>query len=165
MKAKELMTREIASCAPDTRLNDVVRIMWERDCGFVPVVDPASKEISGVVTDRDACMAAYTKGKALSDLIARDAMATKVWTCNHQDDLSAVHEAMRKHQIRRMVVVDDSGKPVGVLSLNDLALNAQKKGRGDAIEVASTLGKICKHRAQSRGRRGGRREAAAGEGM
>lgn len=146
MKVQEIMSCDVAFCTPDTSLQEAARAMWDRDCGFVPVIDPVSQQVCGVLTDRDACMAAYTTGKKLADLKAKDAMATEVQTCKQKDDVATVHEAMRRHQIRRMVVVDGSGKPMGVVSLNDLALNAQKQGRDEALAVSTTLGEICKHR-------------------
>lgn len=149
MKVQDIMTRDVASCAPDTSLHQVAATMWDRDCGFVPVVDPASNKVCGVVTDRDACMAAYTTGRSLSELKAGDAMAPKVKTCKQRDDLAEVHKAMRKNQIRRMAVVDSAGKLVGVVSLNDLAIHAEKNGRDEAVAVATTLAEICQHRSMA----------------
>jgi CBS domain-containing protein len=146
MEVQDLMTRDVATCMPDTTLRDVAHMMWNRDCGFVPVVDPESGQLCGVLTDRDACLAAFTKGKPPDELKAGDAMVTAVHACHQGDDLHLVHEAMRQHKIRRMVVVDAAGKPVGIVSLHDLALNARKQGREEALEVMATLGEICQPR-------------------
>jgi CBS domain-containing protein len=59
VKVEQIMTKAVSSCGPDDTLNDAARIMWERDCGFVPIVEGgASRRVEGIVTDRDICMAA-----------------------------------------------------------------------------------------------------------
>jgi len=79
MKAEKIMTREVASCRPDDTLNDAARIMWERDCGFVPVTaEDSGGRVVGIVTDRDLCMAAYTRGQRLADIRVGEVMSTGV---------------------------------------------------------------------------------------
>ena len=66
MKVEQLMTKSVATCGPDKSADDAARIMWERDCGFVPITESTSNpRVIGVVTDRDLCMAAYTRGRPL----------------------------------------------------------------------------------------------------
>jgi CBS domain-containing protein len=125
------------------------QIMWEHDCGVVPVVD-AERRVVGIVTDRDLCMAAYTKGLALARMRVVDAMQAPVFCCREEDLPDAIHEAMRTHQVRRIPVVDDSRRLVGMVSLNDLALDADA-AEGAArtrriTEVAETLAAISRHR-------------------
>jgi CBS domain-containing protein len=148
MKAKDLMTRDVAACRPDEPMAAAARIMWEHDCGVVPVLD--GQKVVGVVTDRDLCMAAFTRNRPLSGMAVRDAMAKRVFSCHEGDDEAKVHAAMREHQVRRLPVVDDEGRLLGIVSLNNLALRSAA-AKGSAAEkglreVARTLIDISRHR-------------------
>lgn len=149
MKARDLMTPDVLTCRPDEPMAAAARIMWERDCGIVPVVDALGRPI-GVVTDRDLCMASFTRNEALSRMPVRDAMAKEVFACREDDEESAIHDAMREHRVRRIAVVDKAGRLRGVVSLNDLVLHAVRKGdttdtrRGR--EVVRTVTEISRHR-------------------
>jgi CBS domain-containing protein len=147
MKIKELMTRDVATCAPDDSLAEPARIMWERDCGFVPVMNQA-RQLVGVITDRDVCMAAYTQGKSLSQIPVTAAMATKVYTCREDDDVPAVHATMRRYQVHRVPVVDRAGRLAGVVSLSDVARKiAKAPNAATKADIADTLAEICRPRA------------------
>ena len=148
MKAKDLMTREAATCRPEDPMVAAARIMWERDCGIVPVVDADERPV-GVVTDRDLCMASFTRNEPLSRMPVRDAMAKEIFTCRVDDDEAAVHDTMRRHQVRRLPVVDDEGRIAGMISLNDLVLEAAGKGGGSERrqrDLARTLIEVSRHR-------------------
>jgi CBS domain-containing protein len=145
MKAKNLMTCDVATCRPEDAMATAARIMWERDCGVVPVVE--ADRLVGVVTDRDLCMASYTRSEPLSRMAVRDAMARGVFTCREEDDEDLVHAALREHQVRRLPVVDDDGRLKGMISLNDLVLHATGKGADRRQrEVLRTLTEISRHR-------------------
>ncbi|HEX5135997.1 MAG TPA: CBS domain-containing protein [Planctomycetota bacterium] len=147
MKARNLMTKDVASCGPDDPMATAARIMWERDCGIVPVVDGDGRPV-GVVTDRDLCMAALTRNEPLSRMAVRDAMARDLVTCREDDDEERVHGAMRKRQVRRLPVLGDDGRLVGMISLNDLILAAAGKGGAERRqhELARTAAEISRHR-------------------
>ena len=147
MKAHDLMSSDIYTCHPDTSLAEVARVMRDRDIGFLPVAKSENGEICGVVTDRDAYMAASTQNKAVSEIPASSAMTADVHSCRGDDDLSEIHRIMRDHQVRRLPVLDGQARLTGVISLNDLALNAVGQGVGSKPkDVARTLGDICRHR-------------------
>ena len=147
MKARNLMTRDVATCRPEDAMTVAARIMWEHDCGIVPVVDGEGRVI-GVVTDRDLCMASYTRSEPLSRMCVRDAMAKEVFLCSDEAEEGAVHDTMREHQVRRLPVVDGEGRLQGVISLNDLVLQAAAKGAPERRwrDVAKTLTEISRHR-------------------
>jgi CBS-domain-containing membrane protein len=88
------------------------------------VVNEDGKPI-GMLTDRDVCMAAYTRGVALSELSVSGAMSNGVRTCKPNDSLRSLMDAMATHQVRRMPVVDDEGRLVGIATLADIARLAQ----------------------------------------
>ena len=148
MKIEQLMAKDVGTCCPHDTLNQAVRLMWERDCGFVPVVESdASRRIVGVVTDRDACMAAYTRGRPLAEIRVRDVMSTRVRACKPVDDLAAAEEAMREAKVHRLPVVGEAGELLGVISLSDLAREAARAARSkrravSAAEVGQTLASI-----------------------
>jgi CBS domain-containing protein len=146
MKARDMMTSGVLTCRPHDPLSDAAKIMWEHDCGVVPVVDETGRLV-GVVTDRDACMAAYTQGKALTELTVASAMCESPQCCRDDEDLSDVESTMALHQVRRVPVVDAENRVVGILSINDLAVHAlQSQDPREKIALAETLGQISLHR-------------------
>jgi CBS domain-containing protein len=141
------MSRAVYTCHPDTSLAGVARMMRDRDTGFLPVTKSQNGEICGVVTDRDVCMAASTQSTSMSEIRVSSAMTADVHSCRGHDDLSDVHRIMRDHQIRRLPVLDSQRRPMGVISLNDLAIKAVAEGVGSKPnDVAHTLSDICRHR-------------------
>ncbi len=127
MKVEQLMTKDVASCRPDDSLNDAARIMWERDCGCVPVTEGQGGRLVGVLTDRDVCMAAYFRGTGLPAIPVREVMSTGVRACRPADELAEAEETMRAAQIHRLPVVDDADQLLGLLSLADLAREAARE--------------------------------------
>lgn len=127
MNVEQLMTKTVWTCTPADSLREAARIMWERDCGCVPVVaaDGVGRVV-GMITDRDVCMAAYLEGRPLDGLRVEDAMARVLRTCRPGDSLSEAEGLMRAAHVRRLPVVDDSGHLMGVLSLADIARAAAR---------------------------------------
>jgi CBS domain-containing protein len=146
-RVKDVMCAAVHTCRPDDSLAAAARIMWERDCGIVPVTDEVGR-LEGVVTDRDACMASYTQGKSLLTIPVAAAMAARVVTLHADDDLGRAHELLRTHRIRRLPVVDGDHHVVGLLSLKDLAAHAHASGDADASRaLAETVAEVTKERA------------------
>ena len=151
MKVAEVMTLGAKTCSPNDTLHGAAKIMWEEDCGCVPVVDRNSKLV-GILTDRDICMAAYTQGMTLHALRVESAMAPNVISCNGEDELAEAEKLMRQHKIRRLAVLEN-GNLTGILSLSDIAREADReRTEGQrreikAAEIAETLGEICAPRA------------------
>lgn len=154
MQISEIMTREVASCSERDTLADAARLMAEVDCGVIPVIGPGRQPL-GVVTDRDICMTAYRIGKPLAEIRVRDAMTSPARTCSADASTSEVEYVMRDAGVRRLPVVDESGALVGIVSLADLALEAQHERRLskpalDRIEIGATLAAICAPKTASR---------------
>ena len=136
MKVEQLMTKRVVCCTPGDTLNDAARIMWERDCGVVPVVDTdGSQHVVGMLTDRDICMAAYTQGQTLSKIRVRDAMSRAVRSCGPSQDVAEAEHTMREAQLRRLPVLDDADQLLGVISLADIAREAAREARSKRQEV------------------------------
>lgn len=142
MKIADVMTTNPRTATPDDRLHDVARVLWERDCGCVPIVDEHKKPV-GMITDRDACMAVYTQGKRLDEIPARAVMSRNPAICRADEPVEAAALLLRSRQIHRLPVVDAAGKLVGIVSTNDLIRAVAKDGRGDAHEkLVQTLAAI-----------------------
>jgi CBS-domain-containing membrane protein len=94
--------------------------MWERDTGFVPVVDHDGVPV-GVLTDRDLCMAAYTQGRTLSVVYAEAVMSKPVQVCHSHDTVAEALGRMQAARVRRLPVVDEHEHIVGVIALGDVA--------------------------------------------
>lgn len=155
MKVEQLMKRPVRTCQSEDSLDWVAEVMWEADCGCLPVVD-GEERLVAVVTDRDICMAAHFQGGPLYALKVRGAMSKQVFACHPQDAIADAENIMRSNQIRRLPVVDEENRVVGILSLNDLALEASasaKKREVTLTDVGRILQDVCRH---------GDRDVAAG---
>ncbi|NUP10053.1 MAG: CBS domain-containing protein [Polyangiaceae bacterium] len=134
------------TCAPEDSLSEAARIMWEADLGCLPVVDEERRVIA-MITDRDICMAAYTRGLALRDLRVYSAMSDEVVACRPDNSLADVERMMAKAQVRRIPVIDRDRRLVGIISLADIATEAQPiKIPLTAPGVARTLASITERR-------------------
>jgi CBS domain-containing protein len=123
-RVRDVMTRQVVTCRESDSLNRAAQSMWDADCGALPVVGEHDK-LLGMITDRDICMAAYMRGKPLTELTVSGTMSTHPVTCRPTDTLPTVMELMAERQIRRVPVVDDQGTLAGIVSLADLALLSQ----------------------------------------
>jgi CBS domain-containing protein len=146
MQIKEIMTQRVKTCPAESTLDHVARLMWQYDCGIIPVTDSDGRLV-GVVTDRDICMAAYTQGVALSAIPVTTAMAKQVIAVHEEELVEQAEYLMRESQIRRLPVVDSENRPVGIVSMNDLArLAARAHKRGVDHELIRTLAAVCQPR-------------------
>lgn len=123
MLIKSIMTSDVRVCSPDSTVAAAARLMSNRDCGIVPVVD-ADGRLAGVVTDRDVCLAVATKVRNPEELPVRDIMTTQVHTCSPDDDARAALNVMKNHAVRRVPVVTADRRLAGVISIDDLVLRA-----------------------------------------
>ena len=149
MIVEDLMTWKAASVHPEQNLDAAAQLMWDCDCGAVPVIDDETKVV-GIVTDRDICMAAWSRGSAPSQISVADVMSHDVFCCKREDSIMGAEALMRANQIRRLPVVDRERRLVGVLSLADIARAADaapkfgidRDAPGDGL--ATTLAGICR---------------------
>jgi CBS-domain-containing membrane protein len=150
MKIESLMTTDVRVCFATSSLADAARAMWEGDCGCVPVLDEDARVV-GMLTDRDICMAAWTQGRPLAELTVPSAMSCKVIACKCGDRVEDVEELMRQHQVRRVPVLDADGRLEGLVSLADLAGEAQREmfrlqREVEGLGVATTLAAVSRSR-------------------
>lgn len=140
MKAKDLMTREPVCCTADTSLRDVARMMCENDCGEIPVNDESGMKPIGVVTDRDIVCRIIAKGQNPLDITAGDCMTRGCKTVTQDQKLEECCEILEKNKIRRVVVVDDQGKCIGIISQADIARRAPKDKTAKVLQEVSVPG-------------------------
>lgn len=145
MKAKEVMSQPVFTCGPGDSLGHAAHLMWENDIGAVPVVDPDGR-LFGIVTDRDACMAAYTQGLPLHAIAVSTAMNNSPYFCGPEDSVEDVERIIHDHQVRRVPVVDAQRQVIGIVSLNDLARRAAGKRIKGEHALVETLAAVCKPR-------------------
>ena len=96
----DIMRVRVHTCAPTDTLHRAAQIMWEKDCGCLPVVDSV-RVVRAVITDRDICMAALTQGVPLAESSVASAMSRSLTVCSPDDPLGAVEDLMRQCQIRQ----------------------------------------------------------------
>ena len=150
MKVKELMNVNPKSCKLTSSLAEAAVLMWENDCGILPVV-AAGEKVVGLVTDRDICMSAALKGRQLADIKVEDTITGKVFACKPEDDVRTALKTMQDNQVRRLPVVQADGTLEGILSMNDVVLKAQEPKAKEALDlsysdVVNTYKSICQHR-------------------
>ena len=140
MKLNEIMTKNPATCEPRTPLSEVAKMMCDNDCGEIPVVsDRRSLKPVGVITDRDIACRAVGQGRNPLEMTAGDCMSGPVVTAELDDDVEEVARTLEQKRIRRVPVVDDEGRCVGIVSQADLALRAGTKLAGEVVREVSRV--------------------------
>jgi CBS domain-containing protein len=149
MKVRDLMTKTVVCCRPEMSLAEAGALMWENDCGVLPIVSDTGK-LTGVITDRDICIALSTRNAQSSRITTGEVVKMQTFVCSPEDDVHNALRTMRKERIRRLPVVNEEGGLVGILSMNDVVLHAEK-GDGKkkpAIaydDVVHAFQAICAH--------------------
>jgi len=118
--ARGVMTPDPACCALDTALDQVAKMMIHNDCGEIPVID-VKDQLVGVITDRDIVTRIVAEGKNPIGYTAEQCMSQPVVTVHCDDTLPHVIATMERHRIRRVLVVDDDSRCVGIIAQADLA--------------------------------------------
>jgi CBS domain-containing protein len=136
MQVFEAMTPEVVSVLPDTTIVDAALVMKNLDIGPLPVVDAG--RLVGVITDRDITVRATAEGLDPLTTQVSDVMTREVVACREDDDVRHAAQLMQDVQLRRLLVVDDSGHLTGIVSIGDLALQTgDDKLSGHTLEKVS----------------------------
>ncbi len=137
MKIEERMNKFPATCGPDDTLSEAAQKMQSSNCGVLPVTAGAGSQcLVGMITDGDISMAAQLRGRSLEELRARDAMAREVRVCNPGDSFVRAKAIMQDARVRRLPVVDESRRLLGVLSLADVDCEAEREALSARITAA-----------------------------
>lgn len=143
MQIQEIMSRPAKTCRPSDDLGSAARLMWECDCGAIPVTGD-SGELVGMITDRDICMATYMKGAPPQSISVGEAMAKQVYSCQPHQSVEAAERMMSENQVRRIPITDSQKHLVGMLSLNDIARHAASRSQDginrDLVQTLASIG-------------------------
>ena len=134
-KIHEVMTDRPRCVTPETPVSEAAQLMESEDIGSLPILD--GEQLTGVVTDRDIVIRAIAKGKDPRGMPVREVASSELVTVNANDDLSEALKLMASHQVRRLPVVDDDNKLVGIVAQADVAAGANEKAVGEMIEEIS----------------------------
>jgi CBS domain-containing protein len=139
MQCEELMKRDIKFCGPNDTVTRAAKVMRDENIGFIPICDE-SRRVTGTLTDRDIVIRIVASELLLSSLCG-DVMTHEAFTCRSDDDLDKAVRLMRKHQVSRIMCVDEGGKLEGVISLSDIAQHESDE------DVAETLRDVTEREA------------------
>jgi CBS domain-containing protein len=153
MLVRDAMRKYPRIARPTQNLILASQTMKTVDCGVLPVVDQDGKLV-GVVTDRDICLSLADHDRTPEKIVVEDVMSVPVHASRPDDTIAIALETMCTNSVRRLPVLDASGDLVGLLSLDDIAIEAKELVRSDAstpsfAQVADTLRAINKHQVPS----------------
>lgn len=134
MLLRDVMTRDVEIVRPDAPLRDAARLRREIDVGPIPVCD--GERLIGMLTDRDITIRAVAEGRDPNTTCVRDVMTPDVACCFEDQDVEQAAALMEERQIRRLPVLDERKRLVGIVSLGDLAVT-DESGR-----IAETLAEV-----------------------
>ncbi len=124
VRAADIMTANPEAVTPDASLQEIAGKMRELDVGIIPVVDDVDAfRLRGVITDRDIAVRAAAEGEDMKKARASDFMSSDVQTVHENDHVRDVFAVMKRARVRRVPVVDDEGKLLGIVAQADLAVN------------------------------------------
>lgn len=139
---REIMTRNPRCIRRQTTLRDAAREMREHSLGCLPVTE--GDTLVGVLTDRDIVLRCVADGRDPNQVRAGEAMSNKPRSIAGDRAIAEAASALKKRALRRLVAVDGDNKPVGVLSLSDLA--ACRDDRDTQVAAADVLRGVCSSR-------------------
>ena len=129
MRVDTLMAASPAAVSPETDVSAAIEEMRAYECGFLPVVD-RDRCVVGVVTDRDVALALGSDDVRPSERSVADVMTRETVTCRADETAQQALGRMRDRRVRRLPVVDETGRLVGAISIDDLVPVAQNVRAG-----------------------------------
>ena len=141
MKVSEVMTRDVQTIRPDQTAREAASFMLSADAGSIPVAE--GNRLLGMITDRDIAVRGVAKGNG-PETPVRELMTNDIICARESDDVEDVATRMSQAQVRRLPVLDDQERLCGIVSLGDLAREADEQASEQALEGVSAPG--GKHR-------------------
>jgi len=135
MKVKDAMHKGVEWVGPDTPVSEVAKRMRDKDIGAIPVGE--NDRLVGMVTDRDIACRAVANGKDLSKTSARDVMTKGIVYCRDSEELDDALRIMEQRKLRRLPVINDRKRMVGMLSLGDVAHSATHELTGEVVSAVA----------------------------
>jgi CBS domain-containing protein len=134
-KVREVMTDRPRCVTLDTPISEAASLMESENVGSLPVLE--GEELAGMITDRDIVVRAVARGKDPRGMPVREVASRELVTVYAEDDLSNALTKMASEQVRRLPVVDEDNRLVGILAQADVALEAKEKTVGEMVEEIS----------------------------
>ena len=133
-KCNEVMTKDPVCCLPDDMVAKVAQLMKRENIGSIPVIEnDKTRKLVGIMTDRDLTLRIVAKGRDANSTKAAAVMTSKVVTCLADDDLQKAMNAMSEHQLRRIPVVDENNRIVGIIAQADVATRVDQPEKTAAM--------------------------------
>ena len=130
-KVREVMTDNPRCVTPETPVSEAARLMKSEDVGSLPILD--GERLTGIVTDRDIVLQAVAEEKDPRGMPVREVASRDLVTVGQDEDLSEALKRMASHQIRRIPVVDEDDRLVGIVTQADVAREAKDKDSGQML--------------------------------
>jgi CBS domain-containing protein len=143
-KCNEVMTKDPVCCLPDDMVTKIAQLMLSENIGSIPVIEnEQTKKLVGIVTDRDLALKIVAKGQDAESTKVESVMTRHIVTCRAEDDLQKAIDAMAENQLRRIPVVDNDDKIVGIIAQADVAtrVNLPEKTAAMVKEISQSIAK------------------------
>jgi CBS domain-containing protein len=124
MKIQEIMTANVECVSPEASLTEVANKMKALDVGFIPICE--NDRLVGTVTDRDIVIRGIASGRDINTITPRDVMTREIFYCFDDDNVKDVAEKMREREVRRMLILNENKRLVGVVSIGDISKVEEK---------------------------------------
>ena len=139
MLVRDLMSKRVVVCTPSDSAERAAILMKKHGVGAIPVVlENVDPLLEGIITDRDLCCGVVAQAMKADAISVRDLMTRVPVTCEAEDTVEFCEDLMQENQVRRIPVVDESGRCIGIVAQSDLALHVP------AAQIASTIAEISK---------------------
>ncbi len=143
MKCSEVMTKDPRCCLPTDSVFDAAQLMKSEDVGPIPIVnDKQTKKLEGIVTDRDIALKVVAAGLDPKTTRIAEVMSVDVVTCSANDDAEEALDLMEDHQVRRIPIVAEGNRLVGIISQADVATRLDEPEK--TAEVVEEISKTAK---------------------
>lgn len=137
-KCSDVMTKEPSCCVASSFVIDAARIMRDENVGPVPIVtDDASMRLVGIITDRDLAIKVVAENRDPQSTRIEEVMSRDLVVCQPDDDLQKAIDQMTQSQVRRIPVVDDQKRIVGIIAQADIAMHTSDNQTGHVVEEIS----------------------------
>ena len=134
-RIRDIMTSNPSTVEPDKTVVDAARIMKQEDAGVVPVTE--NGRLTGMVTDRDIAIRVVAEGRDPQSTPVREVASKDLVTVDPQQDLDEALRLMAQHQVRRLPVVEEDGRLVGVVAQADVARHGDDAKTGQVVQEIS----------------------------
>lgn len=133
-KCSEVMTKNPVVCTPNDLVAKVAQVMKKEDVGPVPIVESEqTRKLVGMLTDRDLAVKMVGEGRDIKTTKAEEVMSRRVVTCRAEDDVQMALDAMSENQVRRIPIVDEKDRIIGIISQADVATRVNQPEKTGAM--------------------------------